>query len=478
MEIPLKGNFNDFSPSKIFIYLNRNRKTGTFIVNTPTFTKKVYLDKGDAIFASSTYEDDRLGEMLIKLGKITMEQYEESVKLLQQTKGKRHGAILVELGYLTPKDLFWSVKYQVKEMICSLFLLEDAEYEFIEAEIPPNEVITLKISMGNLIYEGAKKIDKLSRIKKELPDLSSVLRLSTDPASLFQDLELTPQDRNILSLVDGKKTIKELMDYSSTNSFETLRTLYALLSIGIIEEKEKVLEMAEEAVSFEEILAPLSEEQEAFIKRLNEVYSHFDGLSAHELLEIDEISDAETVKKNYYRLTKEFHPDRYLSSTDPSIKDKLSAIFDAVTRAYILLKDEEERKEYFTSLREIQKEEDLTAKQAGEQFKHGIKEFKTGNYEGAVACFKLASQLVPEKAQYWSYLSLSFSKIPNRLKDSEEALLQAIKIEPKNEEHYANLGQIYLKAGMKESAHNQFEKALTLNPENAKAKKGLKLTAT
>jgi len=61
MEIPLKGNFNDFSPSKIFIYLNRNRKTGTFIVNTPTFTKKVYLDKGDAIFASSTYEDDRLG---------------------------------------------------------------------------------------------------------------------------------------------------------------------------------------------------------------------------------------------------------------------------------------------------------------------------------------------------------------------------------------------------------------------------------
>ncbi len=478
MEIPLKGNFKDFSPPKIFVYLNRNRKTGTLIVTTPTFTKKVYLDKGDAIFASSTCEDDRLGEMLIKMGKISLEQFEESVKVLQQTKEKRQGAILVELGYLTPKDLFLSVKYQVKEIICGLFLLEDAEYEFIEAEIPANEVITLKMSMGNLIYEGAKKIDKVSRIKKELPDLSSVMKLSTDPANLFQDLELAPEDRNILSLVDNKKPIKEVMDSSPTNSFETLRTLYALLSIGMIEEKEKVLERDEEAVSFEEIVEPHSEEQEEFIKRLNEAYSHFDGLSAHELLEIDENSDAETVKKNYYRLTKEFHPDRYLSSADPSTKDKLSAIFDAVTRAYILLKDEEERKKYFTSLREIQKEEELAAKQAEEQFNHGIKEFKTGNYEGAVACFKLASQLVPEEAQYWSYLSLSFSKIPNRLKDSEEALLQAIKLEPKNAENFANLGHIYLKAGMKESAHNLFEKALTLNPENAKAKKGLKLTAT
>jgi hypothetical protein len=125
MEISPAGNIKDFSLSNVLAYLNRNRKTGTLIIKTPVFTKKIYLIKGDAIFASSTYEDDRLGEMLIKAGKITMEQYDASVEILKKT-GKRQGAILIELGYLTPKDLFWGVKYQVKEIIYSLFQLEDA----------------------------------------------------------------------------------------------------------------------------------------------------------------------------------------------------------------------------------------------------------------------------------------------------------------------------------------------------------------
>src|SRR4030043_2299110 len=146
MEISLADNIKNFSLPKVLAYLNRNRKTGTLIIKTPMFTKKVYLVKGDVIFASSTYEDDRLGEMLIKAGKITMEQYDESVKLLKRTK-KRQGAILVELGYLTPKDLFWGVKFQVMEIIYSLFQLEDGGYEFLEGEIPHHEVITLKMSM-------------------------------------------------------------------------------------------------------------------------------------------------------------------------------------------------------------------------------------------------------------------------------------------------------------------------------------------
>ena len=110
MEIPLSGNLRDTSLARILVYLNRNRKTGTLSVNTPVFTKKMFLNTGDVIFASSTYEDDRLGEMLLKANKITVEQYDKSVEILKASK-KRQGAILVELGFITPKELFWGVKY-------------------------------------------------------------------------------------------------------------------------------------------------------------------------------------------------------------------------------------------------------------------------------------------------------------------------------------------------------------------------------
>src|SRR5512139_733633 len=122
MSIPFRGNLRDYSLPRILIELNRSRETGTLSITTSHFTKKIYIREGNVIFASSTFEDDRLGEMLIKAGKITMGQYDKSVELLKST-GKRQGAILVELGYITPKDLFWGVNYQVKEIIYSLFQL-------------------------------------------------------------------------------------------------------------------------------------------------------------------------------------------------------------------------------------------------------------------------------------------------------------------------------------------------------------------
>ena len=163
MGIPFKGNLKDCSLPRILIELNRGRETGTLSIATSLFTKKIYMREGNVIFASSTFEDDRLGEMLIKAGKITMEQYDKSVELLKST-GRRQGAILVELGYITPKDLFWGVKYQVKEIIYSLFQLGEGDYEFVE-NIPPDEVITLKLSTNHLIYEGVIKINNLTKIR-------------------------------------------------------------------------------------------------------------------------------------------------------------------------------------------------------------------------------------------------------------------------------------------------------------------------
>ena len=475
-EFPLKGNIREFPLPRVLIYLNRNRKSGTLIVDTHAFTKKVYIDKGDVIFASSTYEDDRLGEMLVKTGKITIEQYEESVKLLKTTK-KRQGAILVELGYLTPKDLFWGVKYQVREIIYSLFPLDIGEYKFLEGEIPTNEVITLKMSTGNLIYEGVRRVSSINKIKMELPDLDSVLQLSSDPASLFQDVEFSARDKTMLSMIDGKKTIKELLEGSSAGSFEALKTLYALWSTDTIAEKEKIIEKAEETVTVEEILKPLSEGEDTFVKRVDELYSKLNELSPNELLEINENSDEETIKRNYFRLAKEFHPDRHFDSSNPGLKDKLPTIFEAITQAYTLLRNDVARRESLKS-GGVPKEDVPSAQNEETLFRRGVEEFKSGNFLGAAEAFQWATKLNKNNARYWSYLSLAYLKMEKKLKDAEEALVHAIGIEPDNPDHYANLGHIFLKEGMKKRAQDAFEKTLKIDPENAKAKKGLQQIAT
>jgi len=279
--------------------------------------------------------------MLVKAGKISLEQYDKSVELLKTSK-KRQGAILVDLGYITPKDLFWGVKYQVKEIIYSIFQLEDGAYEFNENAIPPDEVITLKISMNNLIYEGGSRIDNITRIRREMPEVKSIFTLNEDPAGILKGINLSSLDRTILSLVDGKRSINQLIEESRVNSFDVMKTLYVLWSTGFIVEREIPGKAQEETVDIgEEILESVTEEDHVLKKKV---------------------------------------------------------------------------------------EEDTQAALLEEQFKRGVEEFKRGNYWGAAELFRLVTRNFSKNPKAWSYLSLSLSKIPNRLKEAEEALLQAMNL--------------------------------------------------
>ncbi|UCE78511.1 MAG: DUF4388 domain-containing protein [Nitrospiraceae bacterium] len=486
MEIPIKGNVREIRFASILVWLSRKRMTGVLSLSTSDFTKKVYLSQGDAVFATSTYTDDRLGIVLLKAGKISVEQYDESTEILKKS-GKRQGMILVELGYLTAKDVFWGVKFQVREIIYSMFNIEDGEYEFIEGDLPSEEVITLKMSTGNLIYEGVKRIDSWTKIKNEMPDMDSVLKLSDDPLSLFQNIEFEQQDKKILSLINGKLTIKEVIENSWVSSFEALKIIYMFWSLDIVELSSSITplvpedtvqqESAYETIMLDDVLNPFSVEDEKHQKRVESLYERLDHIGPDELLEITDTSDNEFVKKQYYQLSKEFHPDKYFSFEDPAIKPKLAAIFDAINEAYFQLKNERDRAEYFKNRgKGVSKTVSNESDMAKDQFQKGIAAFKKGTLWKAVEHFKIAAEMMPQKALYWDNLAAAYARIPHQLRQAENALLTAIKLEPFNADYYANLGIIYMKAGLKKRAYGNFKQALLIDSTNTKAQTGLQQT--
>ncbi len=240
-----RDGLQEFQLHEILLTLHGSRKTGFLAVKTPLFIKKIYMEEGEVIFASSSWKDDQLGEVLFKAGKIPLEQYEESVRLMKMTS-KKQGTIFVELGYLTPKDLFLGVKHQVKEILYSLFPLEYVEYRFVQKK-PQKESLSLKIPLGSLIYEGVKRIDNFTRIKRELPDLNSPLSMNIGTSDIFEGIEFSPLEKIILSLVDGKRSIVELVDHAATEEspFEALRSVYILWLIGILKKNGSIGEEKE-----------------------------------------------------------------------------------------------------------------------------------------------------------------------------------------------------------------------------------------
>jgi uncharacterized protein DUF4388 len=157
MSIPLSGTIRSKPLSEILEVLRRRTATGALTLRAGGVTKTIYVKDGQIIFATSTEHHDRLGEILVKSGKITRDHLEQALQVYDKSAGlKKLGAILVEKGFLPPKELFGGLKIQVREIILSLFLWRSGEYRF-EERLPP-DIIQLHIDFEELISEIIERI--------------------------------------------------------------------------------------------------------------------------------------------------------------------------------------------------------------------------------------------------------------------------------------------------------------------------------
>ncbi len=159
MPIPVSGNIKSTPLSDILEDLRQRRATGTLTIRRGAVEKGIHMKEGQIIFATSTEVRDRLGESLVRAGKISKENLEHAFQVYKKHAGlKKMGAILVESGMVPPKELFSGLKIQVKDIIFSLFLWPDGEYRFVERL--PSDVIQLQINFSELIAEIIARMRK------------------------------------------------------------------------------------------------------------------------------------------------------------------------------------------------------------------------------------------------------------------------------------------------------------------------------
>ena len=180
------------------------------------------------------------------------------------------------------------------------------------------------------------------------PSLDTVLCPSPDPLDLFQDIRFDDLEKQILLLIDGKNKIKDILPLSPSNEFDTLRTIYGLLSTRIIiDEKELEPELRPETELFntEAIGEQIVEVPQDVIDSIEDMYEQHENLGYYTVMGIKEWATSDEIKKAYFRRAKEFHPDRHLYLPE-EMKDKLNTIFAYLTKAYSTLIDPQKRKEY------------------------------------------------------------------------------------------------------------------------------------
>ncbi len=231
------GNIAAFGVADIFSIINMGQKTGALIFEVRDFKKSVYFKSGEIVFAQSTDPEDRLGNILFKVGKITREQLKEAEKGM--VAGKRFGTILLEKGYITEKDLWAGIKYQIEEIVYSVFTLQEGMYYFIEGELVYRDLGRFSLNTQNILMEGYRRLDEMTLIKEKIPSKNVVIRkVKEQPkAPLPQGLQ------KLWELIDGKRNLAELIRLSGMGEFNAFKAVYELLRSDLIEVVEDTGEM-------------------------------------------------------------------------------------------------------------------------------------------------------------------------------------------------------------------------------------------
>jgi len=334
----IQGDLDDFYLSDLLLGLQRSGQTGAIVVRKGGSTKKIFLKGGDIIYATSTVVDDRLGEFLVREGTLSPEQYNRSVEELRRT-GQKQGKILVDLGYLSPKELFRAVRRQVEAIILSLFRPDPGHFAFREGRPPEGEIITLRLSAASLIYRGAKKYS-IEDYGETLPG-HKILRFSEDPLDLFQKIPLTEGDREIISLIDGSRTLDDLLAASPADRSETLKTVSALLQTRMARLVSPERIRSKPNVSAAQVLTEQETEPGTdFVRSVESMYETCVDTDAVQILGVREDADPVEINKAYFALAKRFHPDRRFSLPTEELREKLQAIFQHVGIAHEFLLNE------------------------------------------------------------------------------------------------------------------------------------------
>ena len=273
----LQGTIKDFALPDIFQLIGMQRKTGVLTLEQEQDRVTIKFLEGHVVEAdtASVSLEDRIGTVLVRTGRITQAQLDEALRIQRNTL-QRLGHILVKREFVSQDELVDALQIQSSQIIFRLFRWREGSYHFDAVdELDYDHNHSTPMSSETILMEGARMVDEWPIIERRIPSDQVVLRKSaaaeellgeTAAAAAVDDLEfdlgvdldlpvedeteeagasaepavatsitVSDEERQVLLLVDGKRTVREIADLLNLAEFETFRALSEMVTRSLLE---------------------------------------------------------------------------------------------------------------------------------------------------------------------------------------------------------------------------------------------------
>ncbi|WDP92979.1 MAG: DUF4388 domain-containing protein [Desulfobacter sp.] len=234
----LQGDFEGLTLASILQLLCNDQKTGILTVTRGKDKSKVYFDQGTIVYATAAVKQARLGFLLRNDGIISVQQLQKCLSFAK-AENLHLGKVLVEKGYISLDTLKKYNTKQVEAILYDLLFWEKGIFGYRDAKLNLKNMIVTQLNPMKLILEASRRIDELSVLRKVIPSDKLVFKMSGKVKSK-EEIKLNANEWRVLSLIDGSRTVRQIIRESSYDEFAVYKILYSVISSGLIEQKEEV----------------------------------------------------------------------------------------------------------------------------------------------------------------------------------------------------------------------------------------------
>ncbi|MGF1508881.1 MAG: DUF4388 domain-containing protein [Myxococcota bacterium] len=243
----LKGTIRDFGVADIFQLIGQQAKTGVLVMSNDVDQVRVYFREGAVVRAENVTRPEEMlfGNLMVRAAVITAEDLERALVTQTQTL-KRLGSVLTELGYTDSSTIREFATLQTTETIYKLFEWRDGHYEFESTTVDVSPEGVVPIRADTIVMNGVRMMDEWPIIREKVPSYTWVIwRLKESPpdssptsdidfSAFGDDGSLGPNEKTVLGLSTGRRTIQEVVDESRLGEFEACSAIAALVSQGYV----------------------------------------------------------------------------------------------------------------------------------------------------------------------------------------------------------------------------------------------------
>lgn len=232
----LSGTLDAFGLPDVFQLLAITKKSGILRISTQGSDGRVEFRQGEIAYAVSDTRRMPLAARLLGGGLVNDSQLRQLVAAQRGGAAALSTALLDE-GVLDEETFDVFVREQIQDAVFELMRLEEGSFAFDgqEDDEPPEGTVRLTVNTENLVTEGMRRLKEWPDIQDHVVTSDAVVTIAPQPPSDSVQVSMDAEQWRLLTFVDGRRTVRDLVDLTGQGEWTTCQVIAGLVVAGLVE---------------------------------------------------------------------------------------------------------------------------------------------------------------------------------------------------------------------------------------------------